>query len=190
MKHIMFGLVAISACAAPAAMGQSAAITGNVSKTTGILPGEKITIELYAAWSGIPNATGFGGIDGYLDQLGGHLEFVSFGELPIAFIEPPPMGPPPGAIWMLSGQLPSIINPEYVTSNPVNYFVATWESATPGTYDISTVVNQFVVYTGTLGGSMHILPTEFSVQVTVIPAPSSVFALLASACALVARRRR
>lgn len=187
MKRASLAAIACIAGCSAHVVAQSATIFGNVSKTTGILPGEKITISLFTQWADVPNSTGLAGIDYAIVGTGGNFAFVSNGEMmPPHWIWPIPGNP----MNCVAGQLPIIINPNIIASNPVHFLEATWSSQDIGVFDLTTTTFDYAVYSGPNGASVHMVPIEFSTQVTVIPAPSATLALLAGAGLLGAKRRR
>lgn len=188
MKH-RFTLSALALCVCSASVrAQSAEIFGLVSSTT-VQPNEPVTIELYAQWSGVANWRAFAGIDAVLNASGGEILFVNSGELDPGLTVT--QGSGTASLMFVVGQfLCSIISCNPVTSNPVKILEVQWTGQTAGVFDIATATNLMVVYVGGNGASIHLTPTEFSTQITVVPGPATLGVFVAGAGLIGVRRRR
>lgn len=185
-------IAALVLVAGSAALAQDSLSVGNVSTSNGsptnaLLPGEKVSFSVLTNW-GSPGI-GFAGFEGGMSSSGGAFTAASNGALdPNFYVAPGGLGTSTIS-GLVVGQLPQIINPNFVTANPVELFKAEWTApAAAGTYTYTTATKQYSVYINN-SASRTGTPTEASGSFTVIPAPSAL-ALLGLGGLVAGRRRR
>lgn len=148
---------------------------------------ETFDVKVFAQW-GAPGI-GFAGYEGKLTaSQNATFSMIQNGQLDPNFAQLG--GNNTSTLTAIVGQLPQIINPGFVTANPVLLFSAklTPEPNFVGVIDLATITTQFAVYTGATGASRMGQPTEGTGSVFVFPTPTT--ATVVAAGLLVAARRR
>lgn len=172
-------------CCTCASLAQTGSIYAVTSSTT-VAPNEPVIIDLYSSWT-YPNYYALAGVDADIHVTGGTLEYVETLGLMQGFTVF--YSTNTNVYNLVCGQLSGIIWVPLNTANPMDMVRLSWSSDVPGTYDITSITNQMKVYVGTVGASASIFPTELSLQITVIPASSTIVPYFLVGT-LAARRRR
>lgn len=143
--------------------------------------GDVVSFTVSGSFDPAGDTRGIAGYDGDVAATGGSLGGYANGGLDAGFFVN-------AGNNVVAGQLPQIINPAFVTSNPVVLFTFDWTATAEGTFDVSTATNQFKAYVGGNGASRDVSYTDLAQSLTVVPAPSSL--ALVGLGGLVATRRR